>query len=287
MSATLWSEPATPVARPPRPSGPRSRRRRSWSRPPLRGRHVPVRGPGRGSCRRGHRARRRHRGRRVRRGRRVDEPPSRSPPSRTRRRRGDRVPSVAETVLEQPIEEELAEELAPLLARTASDPAPMMSFDSTTSCRRSPCSRRCRVPVAAGVRRCRRRRHGAPLPRRAARRRDPGAVGPRCRAGRCGGGDPRRPGRRGRLGVPHRAGAAPAGHRDPAARGAAHGEPGAARALRAPVRAGGPGRSTSRSSRPPPPRVTSPTSWWSSASPARCSARPSPTTSPRRAPTRR
>ncbi|TFV83076.1 hypothetical protein [Blastococcus sp. CT_GayMR16] len=43
---------------------------------------------------------------------------------------------VAESEVEEPIEEELAEavaeELAPFLARTASDPAPMMSFDSTT-----------------------------------------------------------------------------------------------------------------------------------------------------------
>jgi hypothetical protein len=47
---------------------------------------------------------------------------------------------VAESVTEESVEEEVAEvvaevvaeELAPLLARTASDPAPMMSFDSTT-----------------------------------------------------------------------------------------------------------------------------------------------------------
>ena len=44
--------------------------------------------------------------------------------------------AVAETVIEESVEEEpaeaVAEELAPLMARTASDPAPMMSFDSTT-----------------------------------------------------------------------------------------------------------------------------------------------------------
>jgi hypothetical protein len=44
--------------------------------------------------------------------------------------------AVEQSSVEESVEEELleavAEELAPLLARTASDPAPMMSFDSTT-----------------------------------------------------------------------------------------------------------------------------------------------------------
>ena len=98
---------------------------------------------------------------------------------------------VEDVVVESTVEEVVeaaVEELAPILARTASDPAPMMSFDSTSVM--PPLSLLPPLPGSRGrgVRRCRRRRPGARCPRSAAPPRRPR---PRRRPGRRAGRPPR------------------------------------------------------------------------------------------------
>jgi hypothetical protein len=76
--------------------------------------------------------------------------------------------SVADESVEEAVEvvvEAVVAELEPVLARTASDPAPMMSFDSTSIMPPLSLLRRCPAPAAGVGRRCRRRRPVARPPR--------------------------------------------------------------------------------------------------------------------------
>ena len=130
--------------------------------------------------------------------------------------------SAEEAVSEEPAVEAAPEELAPVLARTASDPAPMMSFDSTTVM--PPLSLLPPLPGLAG------RGGRPPVPPSPSRR-----AGVRRRPSRPAGVVDRRPAPAGRR--PFRTTSAAlvapvrlvAGDRDPAARRTADGQPGGAR----------------------------------------------------------
>ena len=193
----------------------------------------------------------------------VEESVAEEPAVERARGRGDRGRGVRRRgVRSRRLVEAVAEELAPVLARTASDPAPMMSFDSTSVM--PPLSLLPPLPGSRG-------RGRPPVPPAPSRRSasssaaaDRHPLRPETRS--CA---PTARVRRRRVGRPRRAGRAVAGHRDPAARRAA-----AWRARRCPScsepvesrrrRCDRPSRRPAARRRP----ARSPTGSWSSACPA-------------------